>query len=202
MYKRLSMAALAVAFTLASVAAVASEWPWQRKPQKAEASPGASVMQVIGANTMVTITYHRPGVKGREVWDQTSDNPNIGRIVPRDGDPRPWRAGANEATTIEVSHDVLVDGNELPAGKYALFLIPTDDHWTVVINSQAEQWGSFRYDQAQDVLRADVQPEETEHTEWLRYGFDELSEDSARAYLAWEEVKVPFTISLPAESAE
>lgn len=202
MYKRVTLAALTAAFTLASVAAVAAEWPWQRKPQKPEASPGASVMQVIGADTMITINYHRPGVKGRDVWAEKSDNPNIGSLVPRNEDPRPWRAGANEATTIEVSRDVLVEGKELPAGKYALFLIPRDNGWTVVINSQAEQWGSFRYDKAQDVLRADVQPEEIEHTEWLRYGFDELSDNSARAYMAWEKVKVPFTISLPAEAAE
>ena len=194
MYKRMSVAALTAVFALASVAAIAAEWPWTRKPQKPEASPGATVMQVVGADTMVSIAYHRPGVKGRDVWGGKSDNPNIGELVPRNGDPRPWRAGANEATIIEVTGDVMVEGEKLPAGKYALFLIPTDDQWTVVINSQAEQWGSFRYDQAQDVLRVDVQAEETAHTEWLQYGFDNLSENSARAYMSWEKVKVPFTI--------
>lgn len=200
--KQMSVAAAMAVFVLAGVGATAQEWPWKRTPQKAEASPGASVMQVIGANTMVTITYHRPGVRGRDVWAGKSDNPNIGVLVPRDEDPRPWRAGANEATTIQVSNDVLVEGEELPAGRYSLFLVPRDDRWTVIINSEADQWGSFRYDQSKDVLRVDVQPEETEHVEWLRYGFDELTENSARAYMAWEKVKVPFTISVPDEAAE
>lgn len=199
MYKRATMAALAAAFTLASLSAVAADWPWQRKTTKPDVSQGASVMQVIGTNTMITINYHRPGVKGRDVWHDKSDNAQIGPLVPRNGEPRPWRAGANEATTIEVSGDVLVEGQKLPAGKYALSMIPTDDHWTVVFNSQANQWGSFRHDSAKDVLRVDVQSEEVPHTEWLQYGFDNLAENSARCYLAWEKVKVPFTISLPAE---
>ncbi len=199
MYKRMSVAALVAAMTLASVAAVAADWPWKRTPNAPEASPGATVMQVVGANTMVEITYHRPGVKGRDVWGGSSDNAAIGSLVPRNRDPRPWRAGANEATTIEVSGDVMIEGQKLAAGRYALFMVPMDDHWSIVINSQADQWGSFRVDASLDVLTVDVQPEEVAHTEFLTYGFDNLSENSARAYLAWEKVKVPFTISLAAE---
>lgn len=197
MYKRVSVAALVAAFTLASVAATAAEWPWpKRKPNKPEASPGASIMQVIGADTMVSIAYHRPAVKGRDVWNDNSDNPRIGALVPKDGQPFPWRAGANEATIFEVSSDVTIEGQKLPAGRYSLFMIPSAGKWTVIFNSTVEQWGSFNYGAGEDVLRVDVQAEECAPEEWLSYGFDNLTENSARAYLSWDKVRIPFTVSL------
>ena len=88
--------------------------------------------QVIGGSTLVTIEYHRPGVKGRDVWGDSSPNPVTGRLVPHDGNPRPWLAGANEATNFETTSDVLVEGQALPAGKYARFMIPTDGEWTLI----------------------------------------------------------------------
>ncbi|MCH8205156.1 MAG: DUF2911 domain-containing protein [Candidatus Hydrogenedentes bacterium] len=168
----------------------------QRKKTKPDVSQGASVTQTIGVDTQITIAYHRPGVKGRDVWTEKSDNVNIGPLVPRDGDPRPWRSGANEATTIEVSGDVLVEGKELPAGKYALFMIPTDGDWTVVFSKQAQQWGAFGYKQKDDALRVTVTPVEAPHQEWLAYGFDDPGTWSATAYLRWNDVKIPFKIEV------
>ena len=191
MMKRFFVLAGAIALALTSLNADA-----QRKKTKPDVSQGAAVTQTLGVDTQITIAYHRPGVKGRDVWTEKSDNVNIGPLVPRDGDPRPWRSGANEATTIEVSGDVLVEGKELPAGKYALFMIPTDGDWTVVFSKQAQQWGAFGYKQKDDALRVTVTPGEAPHQEWLVYGFDDPGTWSATAYLRWNDVKIPFKIEV------
>lgn len=160
-----------------------------------KASQPASVSQTIGMNNKITITYHRPGVKGRNVWKDKSDNPQIGALVPRDGNSRPWRAGANNSTSIEVTEDVKIGGKDLPAGKYAIFMIPTDDEWIVIINKKV-QWGSFTYDKESDVLRVSVKPLEAPHQEWLVYGFEDPGAYSTTAYLHWEKVKIPFKITM------
>lgn len=189
MLKRMVVVACAWTMMLTALDAEA-----QRKKTAPDGSQGAVAAQTIGVDTEVTITYHRPGVKGRDVWTGQSDNARIGPLVPRDGDPRPWRAGANEATTISFSGDVMVEGEALAAGTYALFFIPTDGDWTVVFNTGAKQWGSFGYAQAKDALRVNVTPESAPHQEWLVYGFDDPGATSATAYVHWEKVKVPFSI--------
>ena len=104
---------------------------------KIRLSPKASVMQTVGF-TDVTIDYSRPGVKGRTIW---------GALVPYN---KVWRAGANEATTINFSTDVTIEGKNLPAGKYGFFTIPNKDSWTLIFNKVADQWGSFQYNEAED----------------------------------------------------
>ena len=169
--------------------------PWPRTKTKPDASQGAIVAQVVGIDTWVQVTYHRPGVKGRELWTGAGERP----LVPMDGDP--WRAGANEATTLEVTADVTLAGEPLGKGRYALFLVPrSEGPWSLILNAQADQWGSFRRDPAQDVLSVEVQPEEAPHAEWLTFGFDEAREHSTRAYMHWGTVKVPFTIEVAEES--
>lgn len=150
------------------------------------ASPGASVTQEIGLST-VTIEWHRPGVKDREIWGTS--------LAPYGGDPTLWRAGANENTTITVSHDCTINGNALPAGTYGFHTIPTEGDWTLVFSTNSTSWGSYFYNPEEDALRVTVTPEEAPHEEWLRYGFEDLSEDSATAYLVWETKKVPFEIA-------
>jgi hypothetical protein len=159
----------------------------------------ASVMQRLGVNTDITIVYSRPGVKGRKIW---------GGLVPygmapgnkeSKGKPFPWRAGANENTTIEFSKDVLVAGQKLPAGKYGLFMIPSEKDWVIIFSKNDSAWGSFSYNQAEDALRITVTPVEAPHMEWLMYGFDDLAGTSATAYLWWDNLKVPFEIALPKE---
>jgi len=163
--------------------------------QKPKASPAAKVSQGIGAKNEITITYHRPGVKGRNVWSDKSPNAQIGALVPRDGNPRPWRAGANNATVFETKEDIMVEGQALPAGKYGLFMVPTDGKWTVIF-SKGTGWGSFGYKKDQDALRVDVTVEDAPHQEWLIYGFEGLGDYAATAYLHWEKVKVPFKITM------
>ncbi len=164
---------------------------------KVRLSLKASVTQRLGVDTDITIDYSRPGVKGRTIW---------GGLVPygmapgnkeSKGNPFPWRAGANENTTIQSNKDVLIEGQRLPAGKYGLFMIPSPKDWIIIFSKNDSAWGSFSYNQAEDALRITVTPVEAPHMEWLMYGFDDLAGTSATAYLWWDNLKVPFKIALP-----
>ena len=166
---------------------------------KVRLSLKASVMQRLGVNTDITIVYSRPGVKGRKIWGGLVPYGMAPGTKESNGKPFPWRAGANENTTIEFSKDVLVEGNKLPAGKYGLFMIPSEKDWTIIFSKNDSAWGSFSYNQAEDALRITVTPVEAQHMEWLMYGFDDLAGTSATAYLWWDNLKVPFKIALPAE---
>lgn len=126
----------------------------------------------------VVLEYGRPNVKGREIW---------GGLVPFD---EVWRTGANEATTIEFSGDVTVEGEALAAGKYSLFTIPGEKEWTLIFNEVASQWGAFNYDDGADVLRVTVTPGECEHVEAM----DFVIEDSS-VVLRWENVAVAFDVA-------
>lgn len=145
-------------------------------------SPMASVSQTIGESTEITVTYSRPGVKGREIW---------GKLVPYD---KVWRSGANEATTISFSDDVLIEGQALAAGTYALFTIPTKGEWTIIFNKKADQWGAYDYDAKDDALRIKTTPEAAPNEEWLEYVFEQPNGTSAVLALRWEKLKVPFRI--------
>jgi hypothetical protein len=148
-------------------------------------SPKGSVMQTVGT-TDITITYNRPGVKGRTIW---------GGLVPYD---QVWRTGANEATVFQVSDDVLVNGQKLAKGSYSLHTIPGRDQWTVIFNKTANQWGSYSYDQAHDALRVTVKPERSEFREWMGFEIPEMTTDTAKVVLRWENVAVPFTVDTQA----
>lgn len=164
--------------------------------KKVRLSLHASVSQTLGVETEITFDYSRPGVKERKIW---------GELVPyglapgneySEGKPFPWRAGANENTTITLSGDVTVDGKPLPAGKYSIHMIPSEKDWIVIFNKVTDGWGSFAYDEAQDALRVTVTPVDAPFQEWLRFGFDDLAGTSAVAFLHWEKLKVPFTIAV------
>jgi DUF2911 family protein len=144
-------------------------------------SQKAVVTQTIGL-TDVTITYSRPGVKGRVIW---------GDLVPYD---KVWRTGANEATEIAFSQDVTINGKALPAGTYSLHTIPGKTSWTVIFNKKAEQWGSYEYDAAQDALRVQVTPASGPSQEWMEFSFQDLTTDAATIELAWEKVRIPFKV--------
>jgi hypothetical protein len=155
-----------------------------------------SVMQRLGADTDITITYSRPGVKGRKIW---------GDLVPygmapgnkySENKPYPWRAGANEITTIEFNKNVLIEGKPLPAGKYGIHMIPSEKDWIIIFSKNSSGWGSFAYKQEEDALRITVTPVKAPFQEWLEFGFDDLAGTSATGYLHWEELKVPFKIQL------
>ena len=179
---------LAVGFAVSSTAFA--------QEKKVRPSLHASVSQTIGVDTVITFDYSRPGVKERTIW---------GELVPyglapgnkySEEKPFPWRAGANEKTTITVSSDVLVDGKSLAAGKYSIHRIPSEKDWIVILNKVSEGWGSYDYDEAEDALRVTVTPVKAPFEEWMRFGFDDLAGTSAVAFLQWEKLKVPFTIAL------
>jgi len=146
-------------------------------------SPAASVSQRIGL-TDVTVDYHRPGVKGRQIWNQ---------LVPWD---QVWRAGANENTTVTFSTPVIISGKILNAGTYGLHMIPSQTYWTVILSFQHEAWGSFSYDEAEDAVRVTVTPEETAYEERLLYTINDLTDDSCVISLRWEKVKVSFPVEV------
>jgi hypothetical protein len=159
----------------------------------------------------LTITYSRPGVKGRAIWgdplpeqdkakgeatlDNQNERPKGAPIVPWG---HMWRTGANEATQFVVTDDVLINGQKLPAGSYSLHTIPTKSEWTIVFNGTANQWGSFNYDPAKDTLRVKAKPEWAETSqEWLAYTIDPVDDDSAKVNIRWEKISVPFTVKVP-----
>ena len=156
---------------------------WVQDLKFPQVSPAATVTQTVGL-TEIAISYHRPGVKGRTIW---------GDLVPYD---KVWRAGANEATTIEFSHDVTVEGQALKAGKYGFFAVPGKSEWTVVFSKQADIWGTYGYKEDQDVLRVKVKAVAAPHCEWLNFKFAKLSEDSAVVVLHWEKLMVPFAVKV------
>jgi hypothetical protein len=163
---------------LLALPALAQQPPAVRYPQ---ASPHAVLTQSVGT-TDITIDYHRPGVKGRQIW---------GSVVPYD---KVWRTGANEATTIAFSDDVTIDGKPLPKGTYSLHTIPGQAQWTLIFNKTAKQWGSFSYDQAQDALRVTVTPHSAPMTEWMEFTVPQLSNDNATIEIRWASLAVPFTV--------
>jgi len=147
------------------------------------ASPYASVVQRIGL-TDITITYHRPAVKGRKIW---------GGLVPYD---QVWRAGADENTTISFSDPVTVAGKLIPAGTYGVHMIPATSAWTIIFSSVSWAWGSFSYDQSEDVLRFSVTPSATGFTERLIYYFDDPSDDSVDVVMKWEKLMLRFPVKV------
>ncbi|MEP7214233.1 MAG: DUF2911 domain-containing protein [Acidobacteriota bacterium] len=171
-------------------------------------SQKASVMQTIGV-TDVTVTYSRPGVKGRTIWgDAPADSYAKGEATLDDQYKRPagmpivpyghvWRTGANEATQFVVTDDVLINGQKLAAGIYSLHTIPGKDEWTIVFNGTANQWGSFNYNPANDTLRVKAKPQTaSDSQEWLAFTVDPEKDNSATVNIRWEKVRVPFTVEV------
>lgn len=162
------------------------------------------VTQYIGADPHVTIIYNSPDVtapngesrKGK-IW---------GQLVPYGLSPNnfgtaeemPWRAGANENTIFKFSHDVLVQGKPLAAGKYGFHVIPREaGPWTLIFSNNSSSWGSYFYDPAEDALRVEATPEKAEYNEWLTYEFIDRQPNSATVALKWDELQLPFTIEVP-----
>ena len=149
-------------------------------------SQAATVSQTIGV-TQMTVTYCRPGVKGRAIW---------GALVPYG---KPWRTGANEATTFTTTDEITVAGQKLPAGTYSFFTVPARGAWTVIFSRQKDLWGAFSYDSTQDQLRVSATPDTTApHTEWMWLGFEDLGASACSLVLRWEKLRlaVPITVNV------
>lgn len=167
------------------------------------ANQKASVTQWMGI-VKANFTYNSPDVTSPTGEDRTGKI--WGVLVPwgmvnlgfGTAEASPWRAGANENTVFYISHDVKVEGQDLPAGQYGFHIIPEENgSWTLVFSKNHTSWGSYFYDPAEDALRIEVEPVESEFNEWLTYGFEDRQLNSCTAYLKWENLKIPFRIEVP-----
>lgn len=157
----------------------------------------ASVSEGIGI-TNVTIAYSRPGIKNREghIWGGLIP---VGYVDQGFGPSKaaPWRAGANENTTIEFTTDVKIDGQPLSAGKYGFFIAYDPNECTLIFSKNSTSWGSFYYKPDEDVLRVKVKPVATDKSvEWLKYEFTDETPSSAVVVLQWEKLAIPFKIDV------
>jgi hypothetical protein len=162
---------------------------------------GGNKKSIVGEQiglTKVIINYDRPGVKGREgkIWGQLIP---VGYSDQGFGNTKaaPWRAGANENTTIEFSTDVKIEGQSLPAGKYAFFIAYDPNECTLIFSKNSTSWGSFFYNDKEDALRVKVKPVATDKsTEWLKYDFLNETENGATIALSWEKLMIPFKVEV------
>lgn len=146
-------------------------------------SPDREVYQKIGF-TEIRITYGSPAVQGRNIWGELEDYDQV------------WRAGANNATTIEFSTDVAIEGQPLPKGKYAFFIIPRKNQkWTAIFSKDAKQWGAFSYQEEDDALRVNIEPVTIiDHQEKLTYGIESSGFNNGNFYLSWEKIQLKLNI--------
>lgn len=157
----------------------------------------ASISERIGI-TDVTITYDRPGVKGREgkIWGQLVHE-GFTDLHFGTSKAAPWRAGANESTTITFSTDVSIEGKFLPAGKYGFFIAYGPIESTLIFSKNSTAWGSFFYDEKEDALRINVKPVAMDKSvEWLKYEFLNESESTATIAMEWEKLMIPFKVEV------
>lgn len=164
------------------------------------------VKQYIGKLPYVEIVYNSPDVTGFN--GQSRKGQIWGGLVPygfnalgfgisTTDNPSPWRAGANENTTIEFSHDVLIEGKELKAGKYGFFVAAAETGpWTVVFSKDNNHWGSFFYKEENDALRVEVNAEDVEFREDLTFDFFNRKATETTVALIWENKKVPFKVEV------
>ncbi len=159
------------------------------------ASPASETTQTIGIST-VTIKYSRPSVKERAIWGTNLAHYGYNNLGFGSATAAPWRAGANENTTITFSDDASVEGNAIPAGTYGLFVgIHEDGKADIIFSKNSSSWGSFFYSEEEDQLRVTVSSQENSHTERLTYDFVDIDNTSAVAVLDWEKKRFPFKVS-------
>lgn len=150
----------------------------QKDKSKRKSPAMEATAQINGVD--VTINYGAPSVNDRKVW---------GKLVPYN---KVWRTGANEATTFEVSKDVMIEGRKLPKGKYGLFTIPQENGtWTIIFNSVADQWGAYDYNDSKDILRVDVKSKSSDMTEMFTIDID----NDGTVQLMWDKAAIPFKVS-------
>lgn len=142
-------------------------------------SPPALATQTLASGAVISIDYSQPSVKGRTIGKD---------LEPKDGEV--WRTGANEATIFETSKEVKINGQVLPAGKYALFSIAGPSEWTIIFNKTWKQWGAFNYKKEDDALRVTATPGKAPaFAEKMTFSIDK----NGLVTLTWGDLKVSFT---------
>lgn len=156
----------------------------QSEPDTLKGSLKAEAHGQIG-NAHLMLNYHSPAVRGRMIW---------GGLVAYD---QVWVTGAHSATTLTTDKDMMVGGEHLPAGKYALFTIPGKEEWTFILNKNWEQHLADDYSQEEDVLRIKVKPEVTaQPQERLRYQIVSEGEGQGAILISWDKVKLAVPVSV------
>lgn len=147
-------------------------------------SPDRSISQKIGF-TEIAIKYGSPMVKGRTIW---------GDLLSYD---KVWRAGANWATTITFSQQVIIKGKAIDKGTYSLFIIPKEHQkWVIILNAVHRQWGAFKYDATKDIVRVEVIPQAIPKQEKLLFEIDNYSSQLALVNLKWERISLQLPIEI------
>ena len=151
-------------------------------------SPSQKTTQMVGL-TEVTLEYSRPSMKGRKIFGGLED---YGKV---------WRTGANENTKLTFSTDFMVDGKMLKKGTYALYTIPGENSWDVMLYSDATNWGNpAKWDDAKVAAKVTVNPIEMPmDIETFTITFDDLTNNSAVLGIMWENVYVPFMFEVPTD---
>jgi hypothetical protein len=163
------------------------------------------ITQYLGPAS-ITVEYHAPKVHAPDGSDRRGKIWGEGALIPYGyheegfgtcGKKCPWRGGANENTTVALSHQMMVEGKPLPAGTYGVHFLPGEQEWTVIFSKNSTSWGSFFYDENEDALRVSVKPSKAPYREWLEYDF--IDKHPAKAVLAmqWEDLSVPVTFEMP-----
>jgi len=172
------LAAVLAAVPPSLTPAIAAPQTQEPKLEFPQASPAASFKQRVGL-TDVEVEYSRPGVKGRKIF---------GGLVPYG---EVWRTGANSATKITFSTDVKLEGSAVPAGSYALFTIPGEGEWTVILNKVTGQWGAYAYDQKNDLVRVKAKAAALpESVETMTLSVDDVRGGTAKLAMTWDKTRV------------
>ncbi len=153
--------------------------------QQVRASQKAAVSQRV-ANTDIAIEYSRPSAKGRVLFGEKG-------IVKYS---EVWMPGANEASNIKFSRDVLLNGQPLKAGRYSFWVIPEEKKWTVILSTDWDQWHTSYPGRDEDALRFDIDTKVGSHKEMLTFYFPQVTANSAVINLHWGTVIIPFEIRL------
>jgi len=174
---------LALALCLAAVGGAQTVAAQAASPELPAPSPKARVEQRVGL-TDFSVEYSSPGVKKRVVF---------GQLVPYD---KPWRTGANATTKLTASREFTFGDKKVPAGTYAVYMIPGKASWTVALSSHLDAAGNDGFDAAKDVARISVKPSPIKMRERLTFLFSATTDDSARLELEWEKVRVAIPLSV------
>lgn len=165
-------------------------------------NPRATHTETVGI-TSITLSYSRPDVNKREgkIWGDLIPYGFTSQNLVTNKNDMPWRAGANENTTITFEHDVKVEGKKIKAGTYGLFMAVWPDSVTIIFSNQSGSWGSFYYDEKYDALRVTVKPVVLDKTmEWLKYEFIEQRDKYCVIALQWEKLSIPFRVDVDVDN--
>ncbi len=151
-------------------------------------SPTQTIKQDFGLSS-IELTYSRPGIKGRKIF---------GELVPYG---KMWRTGANGATRIKFGDDVVIGGQQVKAGEYALYSIPNKNEWEIILNKGADNGGLTGYKPEEDVTRYKVKPTSLPiPVETFTMGFEEVKPSSTELQLKWENTAINIPITTDVES--